>query len=418
MSGIGENSGGDLYLPLTGAEILARLNGLGAAGASFADDVFRIKGSSDATKLAAFEVDGFTTATTRTFTLPNATGTVAILSLAQTFSATQTFAGIDATSIGATTPGTGVFTSVGIRDSGGNHTITLDTASDEAADRTLTIPAMAGNRTLALIDIAQTFTGEQTLAGGASSGSGISSGAIAFNVRSTTAAAGEGIVFTTTGDAEANIGAAARVFFSGTYQFTPQATSACGISMLGATVYLWGASGLVAGTPASLPLTQFALSTTMLTLGTDLDVNGTTASTSTTTGCATFAGGIGVAGAAYIGTTLNVASSIRCERSFESAGSLVSTGASKLSFDQLSTTTSRILAFGPNTSTAGIFDFRVASSDASINIQAISILSSGVASFPVAIRLGNAAVAATPVPTHTLTLQDSTGTTYRIPCVI
>lgn len=38
----------------------------------FGDSDFRITGSSDATKKAAFEVDGFTTATTRTFTLPNA----------------------------------------------------------------------------------------------------------------------------------------------------------------------------------------------------------------------------------------------------------------------------------------------------------------------------------------------------------
>lgn len=35
-----------------------------------------------------------------------------------------------------------------------------------------------------------------------------------------------------------------------------------------------------------------------------------------------------------------------------------------------------------------------------------------------ALKLGNAAVAATPTPTHTITIQDSTGTTYRIPCVV
>lgn len=34
------------------------------------------------------------------------------------------------------------------------------------------------------------------------------------------------------------------------------------------------------------------------------------------------------------------------------------------------------------------------------------------------IKLGNAAVAATPTPTHTLTIKDSTGTVYRIPCVV
>jgi hypothetical protein len=36
----------------------------------------------------------------------------------------------------------------------------------------------------------------------------------------------------------------------------------------------------------------------------------------------------------------------------------------------------------------------------------------------VALRLGNAAASGTVTPTHTLTVQDSTGTTYRIPCLI
>ncbi len=97
---------------LSGAQILARLLALGAGALAFPDNVFSIVGSSDATKIAAFEVDGFTTGTTRTFTLPNASITVAGINLAQTFSATQTFAAIDATSIGATTRGTGAFTTL------------------------------------------------------------------------------------------------------------------------------------------------------------------------------------------------------------------------------------------------------------------------------------------------------------------
>lgn len=42
------------------------------SGTVFADDVFRIEGSVDATKELAFEVDGLTTATTRTITMPDA----------------------------------------------------------------------------------------------------------------------------------------------------------------------------------------------------------------------------------------------------------------------------------------------------------------------------------------------------------
>lgn len=35
-----------------------------------------------------------------------------------------------------------------------------------------------------------------------------------------------------------------------------------------------------------------------------------------------------------------------------------------------------------------------------------------------ALKLGNAAVAGAVVPTHTVTIQDSTGTTYRVPCLV
>ncbi len=106
---------------------LARLNALGAAACAFTDSAFAIKGSSDPTKKALFEVDGFTTATSRTFTLPNVTSTLAVLGLAQTFSALQTFSsGIDSTSIGATTRGTGLFTTLGVN---GQFTSTLSTGT-------------------------------------------------------------------------------------------------------------------------------------------------------------------------------------------------------------------------------------------------------------------------------------------------
>jgi hypothetical protein len=48
------------------------LSATGAITPEFGDNVFRILGSVDPTKKAAFEVDGFTTATTRTFGLPDA----------------------------------------------------------------------------------------------------------------------------------------------------------------------------------------------------------------------------------------------------------------------------------------------------------------------------------------------------------
>ena len=68
---------------------------------------------------------------------------------ANTWTDTQIFAAITAAS-------------VKILDSAGDHGITFDTASNETADRTITIPALGGNKTLALIDLAQTYTAQPT----------------------------------------------------------------------------------------------------------------------------------------------------------------------------------------------------------------------------------------------------------------
>ncbi len=51
---------------------------------AIADANFSITGSSDVTKVAKFEVDGLTTATTRTFTLPDVTDTIVTLTATQT----------------------------------------------------------------------------------------------------------------------------------------------------------------------------------------------------------------------------------------------------------------------------------------------------------------------------------------------
>lgn len=67
---------------------------LNAVGTSLpvADTQTIVKGSADATKLLRFEVDGFTTGTTRVLTPPDANATIAGLEVVQTFTVTQTFA--------------------------------------------------------------------------------------------------------------------------------------------------------------------------------------------------------------------------------------------------------------------------------------------------------------------------------------
>ena len=79
------------------------------------DDLFRVVGSLDATKKVAFEVDTLvSTATTRTLTVPNSSGTIAL---------NETFAAPPA--IGNATPSTGAFTTLSATPAAGSTALTL-----------------------------------------------------------------------------------------------------------------------------------------------------------------------------------------------------------------------------------------------------------------------------------------------------
>ena len=85
-----DGSSGDC-LSTNGAATLSWVSCSGGGSAPpFVDTTNIIKGSVDATKLLRFEVDGLTTATTRTWTAQNADLTVAGIDIAQTWTATQT----------------------------------------------------------------------------------------------------------------------------------------------------------------------------------------------------------------------------------------------------------------------------------------------------------------------------------------
>ncbi len=58
---------------------------------TFPDNTFTIQDNADPTKQFQFQASGITTGTTRTYTAPNATGTLALLEFAQTWTAAQTF---------------------------------------------------------------------------------------------------------------------------------------------------------------------------------------------------------------------------------------------------------------------------------------------------------------------------------------
>jgi hypothetical protein len=84
------------------------------------DSTTVVFGSADATKQLRFEVDGFTTATTRVLTPPNADATIAGLGVAQAFSAQNTFnwgmAGARSRGLASATPI--AFVEIGIPNNG------------------------------------------------------------------------------------------------------------------------------------------------------------------------------------------------------------------------------------------------------------------------------------------------------------
>jgi len=86
----------------------------GCSGLPVTDSTAIVKGSSDATKQMRFEVDGFSTATTRTLTVQNDNYTIAGINLGQTFTATQTFSNVVNLNDGFYTGGFQVLTSTRI----------------------------------------------------------------------------------------------------------------------------------------------------------------------------------------------------------------------------------------------------------------------------------------------------------------
>lgn len=84
----------------------------------FPDDEFRIVNVTDTSKQLAFDLSAIATGTTRTVTMPDASGTVALLERAQTFTKLATFA------LGLTVAGA-AFASRGIQDDATTRVLTL-----------------------------------------------------------------------------------------------------------------------------------------------------------------------------------------------------------------------------------------------------------------------------------------------------
>jgi hypothetical protein len=108
-------------------------------GVLFYDSEFKIVDNVDSTKVAVFDATGITAATTRTYTLPNASGTLALLSGTQTFSGSTTFSST------FTLSGTTQNISLGTSQTSGTMTM-----GGTAGTGTITLGRSTGAQTLSL----------------------------------------------------------------------------------------------------------------------------------------------------------------------------------------------------------------------------------------------------------------------------
>lgn len=142
------------------------------------DSTFFIQDDADNTKKAQFQLSGISTATTRTYTLPNLTGSLATIgTLTQTFSGTTTFSAATVT-VGSATGsatygvGTGVTTTgntknvnIGISGASGSTTlVTVGSATAGSASRTSVNGNLIANS--GLFEHAATITRSYTIQDG------------------------------------------------------------------------------------------------------------------------------------------------------------------------------------------------------------------------------------------------------------
>ena len=127
---------------------------------SIDDTKFLLQDETDNTKKALFQLSGITTATTRTYTLPNLTGALATIgTLTQTFTGTTTFSASTVT-VGSSTNSSTYGLGTGATLSGNTKTVNVGTAGVSGSTTTINIgSAVAGSTTTVAANGTWTFSG-------------------------------------------------------------------------------------------------------------------------------------------------------------------------------------------------------------------------------------------------------------------
>jgi hypothetical protein len=130
---------------------------------------FTLQDDVDATKKAQFQLSGITTGTTRTYTLPNVSGTLAALNLAQTFTTTTTFSGSTVT-VGTFSAGNSIYgLGTGATLSGSTKAINIGTAGVSGSTTNITVGSAVSGATTnininGVVTANDTITGAELLA--------------------------------------------------------------------------------------------------------------------------------------------------------------------------------------------------------------------------------------------------------------
>jgi hypothetical protein len=123
------------------------------------DNVFTLQDNLDPTKQAQFQLSAIGTGVTATYTMPAATGTIAALNAAQTFTSTTTFSAPNGNFVTGSTSGTANFAS-GATISGATKTINLGTGGLSGSTTTIEIgSSVSGATSTTTLNGTSLFTG-------------------------------------------------------------------------------------------------------------------------------------------------------------------------------------------------------------------------------------------------------------------